>query len=172
MKSTTMMLRYAKVKLGYCNRPGVKMWKIVCDALAVDGYPCLNGKHREWAMKHLDLMREGAKSFQKATPAKKSPAASPAFLESYEWRRVRMEALKKYGPKCQCCGATPADGAVMNVDHIKPRKFFPEMALDVNNLQILCNACNHGKGNWDQTDWRPTEAFDPMTEFKTMAKTL
>lgn len=77
-----------------------------------------------------------------------------AFLSTYEWRKVRMEALKKYGPRCQCCGATPATGAVMNVDHIKPRKKWPSLALDVNNLQILCHDCNHGKGNWDDTDWR------------------
>jgi len=79
---------------------------------------------------------------------------STEFLSTYEWRKVRMEALKKYGPVCQCCGATPATGAVMNVDHIKPRKLFPSLALDVKNLQILCHECNHGKGNWDQTDWR------------------
>jgi 5-methylcytosine-specific restriction endonuclease McrA len=65
-----------------------------------------------------------------------------------------MQALKKYGTKCMCCGATPATGAVMNVDHIKPRKLWPSLALDINNLQILCHDCNHGKGNWDMTDWR------------------
>lgn len=79
---------------------------------------------------------------------------SKDFLSTYEWRKVRMEALKKYGPVCQCCGATPATGAVMNVDHVKPRKLFPHLALDVSNLQVLCHECNHGKGNWDQTDWR------------------
>lgn len=79
---------------------------------------------------------------------------STEFLSTYEWRKVRMEALKKHGPVCQCCGATPATGAVMNVDHIKPRKLFPHLALDVSNLQVLCHECNHGKGNWDQTDWR------------------
>ena len=86
--------------------------------------------------------------------SKTRSVASDEFLSTYEWRRVRMMALKKYGPRCQCCGATPADGAVMNVDHIKPRKLFPSLALDINNLQILCHNCNHGKGNWDQTDWR------------------
>jgi hypothetical protein len=25
-----------------------------------------------------------------------------AFLSTFEWRRVRMEALKKYGPRCMC----------------------------------------------------------------------
>lgn len=80
--------------------------------------------------------------------------ASDDFLQSFEWRAVRMMALKKYGPVCQCCGASPKDGAVMNVDHIKPRKIFPQLALEVENLQVLCNPCNHGKGNWDMTDWR------------------
>jgi 5-methylcytosine-specific restriction endonuclease McrA len=85
---------------------------------------------------------------------KKVSVKSDAFLSSYEWRKVRMMALKRYGPKCQCCGATPSDGAVMNVDHIKPRKLFPDLALEVSNLQVLCHECNHGKGNWDTTDWR------------------
>lgn len=79
---------------------------------------------------------------------------SDEFLKSYQWRKLRMEAIKKYGNKCQCCGATPEDGIRINVDHIKPRKYHPELALDLNNLQILCNECNHGKGNWDNTDWR------------------
>jgi 5-methylcytosine-specific restriction endonuclease McrA len=81
-------------------------------------------------------------------------SADSEFLAGYEWRKVRMEALLKYGPVCQCCGATPKTGARMNVDHIKPRKHFPLLALDIDNLQILCDDCNHGKGNWDSTDWR------------------
>jgi hypothetical protein len=83
--------------------------------------------------------------------------ASDAFLSSFEWKATRMMALKKYGPVCQCCGASPATGAVMHVDHIKPRKIFPNLALDVDNLQVLCGDCNAGKGNWDMTDWRPAE---------------
>lgn len=80
-------------------------------------------------------------------------AARDDFLQTYEWRRVRMEAIKKYGRRCQCCGAGP-DTAKLHVDHIKPRKLFPMLALDIENLQILCEECNHGKGNWDMTDWR------------------
>lgn len=79
---------------------------------------------------------------------------SKEFLSSYEWRSLRMRVLKKYGRKCACCGATPESGSVMHVDHIKPRRKYPELALDENNLQVLCEDCNHGKGNWDETDWR------------------
>lgn len=77
-----------------------------------------------------------------------------SFLQSFQWKSTRMIAIKTYGNVCQCCGSTPKDGIRINVDHIKPRKFFPDLALDINNLQILCEECNHGKGNWDTTDWR------------------
>ena len=79
---------------------------------------------------------------------------SPEFLQSYHWRRVRMEILKERGARCDACGATRADGVVMNVDHIRPRRTHPELALDKSNLQVLCGPCNHGKGSWDDTDWR------------------
>jgi 5-methylcytosine-specific restriction endonuclease McrA len=79
---------------------------------------------------------------------------SDDFLKTFEWNAVRMMALKRHGYRCMCCGASPATGAVINVDHIKPRKFYPELALDVENLQVLCNPCNMGKGNWLQEDFR------------------
>lgn len=82
---------------------------------------------------------------------------SPAFLASFEWRQARFATLKRYGAKCQCCGATPATGAVMNVDHIKSRRRRPELALDLENLQVLCGDCNHGKGN-DEVDFRTQTA--------------
>jgi len=81
--------------------------------------------------------------------------ASDKFLASFEWRQLRMRVLKARGARCECCGATPADGVtVINVDHIKPRRDYPGLALNESNLQVLCHVCNHGKGNWDQTDWR------------------
>lgn len=80
---------------------------------------------------------------------------SREFLETYEWRALRMKAIMHHGARCQCCGVTPDHGAVINVDHIRPRRTHPWLALVFENLQILCHTCNHGKGNWDSTDWRP-----------------
>ncbi len=79
---------------------------------------------------------------------------SDAFLSSKAWKRLRFQALKRHGMKCQACGASPATGAVLNVDHILPRRLFPESALQLENLQVLCGDCNEGKGNWDMTDAR------------------
>lgn len=77
-----------------------------------------------------------------------------AFFRSAEWLELRYQALKLHGRKCQCCGRSPPE-VVLNVDHIKPRIKFPELQLEISNLQVLCRDCNLGKGFKDQTDWRP-----------------
>lgn len=76
------------------------------------------------------------------------------FFSSLEWRRIRYEALKRYGQQCACCGRTRKHGIVLHVDHIKPRSKYPHLALDIENIQILCEDCNLGKGNIDQINWR------------------
>lgn len=76
----------------------------------------------------------------------------PGFYESREWRELRYKALVKHGRTCQACGSHKPP---MHVDHIKPRSKFPSLALDINNLQVLCVDCNLGKSNKDETDWRP-----------------
>lgn len=81
-------------------------------------------------------------------------AKSKDFLESKYWKRLRYKALVLNGNKCQCCGSSPSTGAVLNVDHVLPRLLFPELALQVSNLQVLCSDCNEGKGNWDMTRFK------------------
>lgn len=76
------------------------------------------------------------------------------FYESPEWYRIRYQAIQINGGSCQACGAGRNEGAIIQVDHIKPRIKFPELALDINNLQVLCKECNLGKSSWDSTDWR------------------
>lgn len=89
---------------------------------------------------------------------------SNEFLNSDEWCRVRYEAMlaqkKRTGLSyifCECCGYTSQKNSYMHVDHIKPRYKYPQLQLDPNNLQILCKACNFGKGAYDETDWRETK---------------
>lgn len=82
------------------------------------------------------------------------PARTVVFYNSREWKALRYEALKLHGGRCQCCGASPATGATLHVDHIKPRSKFPHLALVLSNLQVLCEDCNLAKSNTDETDWR------------------
>ena len=78
-------------------------------------------------------------------------AGKKSFYQSWEWKKLRYQVLMYYGAKCMLCGS---DHRIV-VDHIKPRKKYPELELDFDNMQVLCNECNRGKGRWDETDHRP-----------------
>lgn len=114
-----------------------------CGAAA--GYAC-QGKRGDRKASHRE--RHAAPKSKNLLSSKKG------FYVSDEWRRVRYEALKIHGGACQCCGAKAEKGKPLHVDHIKPRSKFPDLALDINNLQVLCADCNLGKSARDQTDWR------------------
>ncbi len=76
------------------------------------------------------------------------------FYESYEWRKVRYDALVAADGKCQLCGRSKHDGIILNVDHIVALRKNWKLRAVLSNLQVLCHECNHGKGNRDRTDWR------------------
>jgi 5-methylcytosine-specific restriction endonuclease McrA len=99
----------------------------------------------------LDERAELSELTRIVKPKCTSYTPEPDFYKSDAWRTVRYKALKKANGKCQCCGE---GGKRLHVDHIKPRSKFPHLELDENNLQVLCEDCNLGKGAWDQTDWR------------------
>lgn len=94
---------------------------------------------------------------------------SKDFLSTYAWTNLRIKVLNLYGRKCMCCGDSPENGAVMNVDHIQPRLRFPSLALDARNLQVLCGPCNKGKCNELETDYRtPAQVAAAVALAKTL----
>ena len=165
-KSSKGGWRFAQLAILRAGWPPVKGWKdraIGMEISEEDAQKFVNyakekppkserQKLREAAQKIAILKRENNKRTKKRFYSSKP--SEDSFLDSYIWRKTRLKVLKRDGAKCVCCGATPADGLKMHVDHIKPRKKYPELALDMDNLQVLCEICNHGKGNWDETDWR------------------
>ena len=66
-------------------------------------------------------------------------------------RTATKEALRPlaYDPSCV---VTCPQCRKLYID--QPRRKHPELALRVDNLQVLCEDCNMGKGGWDDTDWR------------------
>lgn len=90
-----------------------------------------------------------------------SQDAITAFYESWEWKRLRYQHIKDRRRRCECCGQTPDDGVRIVVDHINPIRRFWDRRLDPNNLQLLCDDCNQGKGSRDTTDWRSEEEIFP-----------
>lgn len=129
-------------------------------------WPLAQGWQIEFIRLSLAVNKRAAK--KKAKPAKvaKKPKKAEGFYSSWDWKRARYEALRINGNRCQCCGWQPGDTPQgwLVVDHIKPRKKFPALALDTGNLQVLCNDCNMGKSDVHMQDFRDrADAFALMT---------
>ena len=77
------------------------------------------------------------------------------FYESTGWKKLRWEAHRLFDSQgqfgCMRCGTESGE---MHIDHIKPRSMYPELELDLNNLQRLCGNCNMEKSNKHSTDYR------------------
>jgi hypothetical protein len=58
--------------------------------------------------------------------------------------RTRYEVLSQGGQRCAACGNGPANGYLIEVDHIIPVS--EGGTNDPENLQVLCWQCNRGKG--------------------------
>lgn len=168
MNKLSTIARKLAAESGADRTKGISPFRLAIPvAERLTGQTCGDGDPKEFIEKYLISILRGMRAIPFTKKRKKKKLYIQGFIErskvdplldsfliSFEWRALRMMAIKKYGNTCQCCGASPKTGAVINVDHIKPRKLFPQLALDLSNLQILCHVCNHGKGNWDTTDWR------------------
>ncbi len=84
---------------------------------------------------------------------KPKPKTVTNFYQTQKWKRLRLKAFETCGTRCQCCGRF-APEVILDVDHIKPRSKFPELELNLDNLQILCRECNQGKSNITSVDFR------------------
>ncbi|MDO6477987.1 HNH endonuclease [Shimia thalassica] len=75
----------------------------------------------------------------------------------------RYEVLRRAKGKCELCGIS-SEVSPIDVDHIVPRSKANKGKVrtqgkwvdlhDLSNLQALCSACNRGKRDSDQTDFR------------------
>ena len=75
------------------------------------------------------------------------------FYSCRRWRELRWEVLKENAakhpdgkPHCAMCGKGAEIKKPLEVDHIKPRFYYPMLELVKSNLQVLCQDCNQGKG--------------------------
>ena len=64
------------------------------------------------------------------------------FYQSKPWFKARAIVLKRDGYVCRFCGADVRAKGASRVDHIKKRTQYPELALELTNLQILCANCH------------------------------
>ena len=90
------------------------------------------------------------------------------FYSSKEWRKKRLEILKRDHFECQQCnriGALTSIDSTLIVDHIQELKDYPELKLSDDNLQTLCfyhHELKHGRafvGNPKPNKWRGDEWY-------------
>jgi 5-methylcytosine-specific restriction endonuclease McrA len=74
----------------------------------------------------------------------------PARKGSHTHRWNARPLIAAFGTACMRCGV---DHGHCHVDHIQPRS--KGGTDDLDNLQILCAACNTVKGNREAIDYRP-----------------
>lgn len=80
---------------------------------------------------------------------------------SSDWHQWRMQQLDRQDWKCACCTQQMSFGEKTylangdftlepqhpTVDHVLPKSLFPELALDRQNLVMVCWSCNRKKSN-------------------------
>ena len=64
---------------------------------------------------------------------------------------VRYQVLARDRGRCVLCGASSDAGAALHVDHVMPKS--RGGSDHPSNLQTLCQDCNAGKSNRDETDF-------------------
>ena len=110
----------------------------------------------QWLVKHAEVSDKKASFFSPVDGhqvyehpeqlAEFAPSSKTNFYLSPAWLSVREDVLATREHRCALCNKTRAEHHIaLEVDHILPRSKYPELALDSNNLQILCFECNRGK---------------------------
>lgn len=64
-------------------------------------------------------------------------------LPRAEWEALRLACFERDDGACRQCNSTDE----LQADHIRPIVDWPELALDLSNLQTLCGPCNRAKSD-------------------------
>ena len=64
------------------------------------------------------------------------------FYKQMAWRRLRVVALQRDNCLCQNCLRNKKITIATEVHHKKPIKNYPELSLELSNLESLCWQCH------------------------------
>lgn len=69
------------------------------------------------------------------------------FYQSSQWRHLRQQVLERDHFECQWCKSegkvTTELDSILEVDHIKELEYYPDQALELDNLRTLCKECHN-----------------------------
>jgi len=115
---------------GFKGRKESKFCNLGCKGLFYRGKPL----SQEQKIK-LSLVKQGYVPWNKGLgKPRKSDVRKTRIFKNF-----RISILIKSSYRCSECGNI---NGRLEIDHIKPVKFFPELVLDENNVRILCRECH------------------------------
>jgi len=80
----------------------------------------------------------------------KQQATHAHVYNDSRWKALRVTALERDGHRCQQCGSYDR----LVVHHIVEVSSRPNLAFELNNLQVLCRRCHRGEHNRRRTHER------------------
>ena len=120
----------------------------------------VSGKYSEFQLFRDNTRHEGWVRAKEARRLREieiiAEMSDEKFFASREWLNLRFEVLVEQGRMCAACGGAPP-AVVLHIDHIRPRSKYPWLALEKDNLQVLCRDCNYGKSNVYEIDFRASQ---------------
>lgn len=75
------------------------------------------------------------------------------------WNSIKTMVRVRDNDVCQCEGTCAwhlgekcgfSESYIMHVDHIKPKRLYPELKLDMSNLLTVCPNCHQFKTNFER----------------------
>jgi hypothetical protein len=81
------------------------------------------------------------------------------YWKGGSWNYIKTIVRLRDNDICQCTGICQwhlsekcgfKDSYIMHVDHIKPKKLYPELSLSIDNLITICPNCHQFKTNTER----------------------
>lgn len=91
----------------------------------------------------------GTTNYHKHYDKYKRDKEARSFYKSKAWAKCRVLALQRDNHLCQECFRNKKINNADLVHHIKELRDYPDLALDIDNLESLCNSC-HNKEHPDK----------------------
>lgn len=114
--------------------------------------------HRDARAKFEEEKRKMRSAYEMSPSLILQPAFRRRFIDLGIGEDIKNEIRREHGMICAGCGCKIRFTIQRHVDHIKPKKLYPELEFLYTNLQVLCRPCNAHKSSYDGDDWKEVVA--------------
>lgn len=117
--------------------------------MPIDIRRLVNELEQSKLLSHLKPHRANAKRIRKYYSPRH---AFNRWRDSTEGQVWKEKQFQETAGLCSGCGTSFHSVSDLDIDHVKPLIKFPELAIDIDNFQLLCPPCNSKKGDSTLSD--------------------